>query len=236
MDNLKNALNSMNISYNNDALEKFNLYMEGVLQWNDKINLTAIVDKDQFIKKHFIDSVVICQYEEFKNAKHVIDVGTGAGFPGIPLAIIANDKEFVLMDSLNKRLKVINTLTESIGIRNASTLHGRAEEVGKNKEYREKFDICVSRAVANLSTLVEYCLPLLKIGGYFICYKGPDLEKELVVAETAINKLGGKVEKVEIVNIPNFELDHRLLFIKKINTTPAKYPRKAGTPAKDPII
>lgn len=214
--------------------EKFEKYMEGILEWNTKVNLTNITDEAEFVKKHFADSVLIAKDEEFKKAKTVVDIGTGGGFPGVPLAILFPEKEFVLLDSLNKRLKIIDELTESIGIKNVRTIHGRAEELAHKKEMREAFDICVSRAVANLTTLAELCLPFVKKEGMFVAYKGPGVYEELEAAEKAIEVLGGKVEKMEEANFEEGR-NHKLLYIRKIKNTNKKYPRKPGEPAKNPI-
>lgn len=235
MDSLKKALDELNISYTEKQIQQFASYMDGVLEWNEKVNLTAITEHEEFIAKHFVDSVLCADFDEFKNAKTVIDVGTGGGFPGVPLAIMAPDKKFVLMDSLNKRLKIIDELTAEAGIMNTQTVHARAEELARNKNHREKYDVCVSRAVANLTTLSEYCLPFIKVGGYLLAYKGPDADQEIKDAAKAISILGGKLEKVEKSGLESFGLDHRILFIKKVKNTPAKYPRKAGTPSKEPL-
>ena len=235
MDSLKKALDELNISYTEKQIQQFASYMDGVLEWNEKVNLTAITEHEEFIAKHFVDSVLCADFDEFKNAKTVIDVGTGGGVPGVPLAIMAPDKKFVLMDSLNKRLKIIDELTAEAGIMNTQTVHARAEELARNKNHREKYDVCVSRAVANLTTLSEYCLPFIKVGGYLLAYKGPDADQEIKDAAKAISILGGKLEKVEKSGLESFGLDHRILFIKKVKNTPAKYPRKAGTPSKEPL-
>ena len=235
MDSLKKALDELNISYTEKQIQQFASYMDGVLEWHEKVNLTAITEHEEFIAKHFVDSVLCADFDEFKNAKTVIDVGTGGGFPGVPLAIMAPDKKFVLMDSLNKRLKIIDELTAEAGIMNTQTVHARAEELARNKNHREKYDVCVSRAVANLTTLSEYCLPFIKVGGYLLAYKGPDADQEIKDAAKAISILGGKLEKVEKSGLESFGLDHRILFIKKVKNTPAKYPRKAGTPSKEPL-
>ena len=235
MDSLKKALDELNISYTEKQIQQFASYMDGVLEWNEKVNLTAITEHEEFIAKHFVDSVLCADFDEFKNAKTVIDVGTGGGFPGVPLAIMAPDKKFVLMDSLNKRLKIIDELTAEAGIMNTQTVHARAEELARNKNHREKYDVCVSRAVANLTTLSEYCLPFIKVGGYLLAYKGPDADQEIKDAAKAISILGRKLEKVEKSGLESFGLDHRILFIKKVKNTPAKYPRKAGTPSKEPL-
>ena len=235
MKELQTALEQLNIPYTEETLEKYRLYMEGIIEWNEKVNLTSITEKDEFIKLHFIDSIMSVPTEEFQKAKKIIDVGTGGGFPGIPLALAAPDKEFVLMDSLNKRIKIINQLCEEIGITNVTAVHARAEELAKNKAHRQKYDLCVSRAVANLSTLSEYCLPFIKQGGWFLSYKGPDTDKELADAKKAIKILGGQIDREELASLESSGLEHKIIFIKKVKDTPAKYPRKAGTPSKDPL-
>lgn len=235
MKQLELALLQLNIRADQAALEKYKKYMEGILEWNEKVNLTSITEPEDFIKKHYIDSLLSVNCREFKNAKRIIDVGTGGGFPGIPLAIAAPDKEFVLMDSLNKRIKIINELCESIGIDNVTAVHARAEEMARNKKHRESYDLCVSRAVANLTTLSEYCLPFIKKGGWFLAYKGPDTEQELKDAKKAIGILGGELKREEKASLENFGLEHKIIFIQKNGTTPAKYPRKAGTPSKEPL-
>ena len=163
-------------------------------------------------------------------------MGTGAGFPGVPLAILSPQKTFVLMDSLKKRLNVIDTLTSSIGISNVVTVHARAEELARNKSHRQQYDLCISRAVANLATLAEYCLPFIRLGGYLLAYKGPDADDEIASARKAVFLLGGELERVEFTRMQEYGLDHRILFIKKIRNTPEKYPRKAGIPSKNPLI
>lgn len=235
MKQLEKALNELGIQYTENMISQFEGYRNGVIEWNEKVNLTAITDPQEFVVKHFIDSVLCVGFDEYKAAKKVIDVGTGAGFPGVPLAILSQDKEFTLMDSLNKRLKIIDELSAGIGLANVQTVHARAEELARNKAHREKYDICVSRAVANLTTLSEYCLPFIKVGGYLLAYKGPDAEAELADAKKAISILGGQVEKMEKAQLDDFGLDHRIIFIKKVKNTPAKYPRKAGTPSKEPL-
>ena len=235
MDKLRKALDELNIKYDDEIISKYQAYMEGIIEWNEKVNLTSITDKDEFIVKHYIDSVMCVPCREFRNAEKIIDVGTGGGFPGIPLALAAPDKEFVLMDSLNKRIKIINQLCEEIGIHNVTAVHARAEELARNKAHRESYDLCVSRAVANLSTLSEYCLPFIRKGGYFLSYKGPDSQQEVKDAKNAISVLGGKIEREEKASLESFDLEHKIIFIKKIKDTPAKFPRKAGTPSKEPL-
>ncbi|MCI5722214.1 MAG: 16S rRNA (guanine(527)-N(7))-methyltransferase RsmG [Firmicutes bacterium] len=231
---LEESFEKLNIPFDNSVIEMFEQYMDGILEWNKKINLTAITDREEFISKHFVDSVLSYNFREYIDADSIIDIGTGAGFPGIPLAIVSPDKKFVLADSLNKRLKVINELASKIGIDNIETVHGRAEELARNKKYREAFALCISRAVANLAVLCEYCLPFIKVGGHLLAYKGPDAEEEVKMAEKAIKILGGKL--IEIVSVDLDGYDHNIVVIEKINKTPSKYPRKAGTPGKEPIL
>lgn len=209
---------------------KMTAYMEAVLSWNEKINLTNITSPEEFAEKHFLDSLSVIDTAEMEDAGSIVDLGTGGGFPGVPLAICYPDKSFLLVDSLDKKLKVIQSITEELGIKNISLLHMRAEDMGQSKAYREKFDLCLSRAVANLSTLAEYCLPLVKVGGVFIAYKGSSAEEEAEAADEAIVELGGA-----LYNIEETILDHNLVYIEKEQKTPKKYPRKAGTPSKSPL-
>ena len=210
-------------------------YMDAVLDLNQHINLTAITDRAEFIRKHYADSLLCAGLDEFKSAGTIIDVGTGGGFPGIPLAVVFPEKKFVLIDSLNKRIKIINELCEKIGIKNVTAVHGRAEELARRKEMREAFDLCVSRAVANMSTLSEYCLPFVKVGGCFMAYKGPDCENELLDASHAVDVLGGDVLRIESPSYDGLDFDHRIIVIKKVINTTSRFPRKPGTPSKEPI-
>ena len=232
---LKKTLEAMNIENSQELIEKFLIYMEGVLEWNEKVNLTTITDLDEFVIKHFIDSIICANYPEYINAAKIIDVGTGAGFPGIPLSIISPEKEFILMDSLNKRLKIIDELCQRADIKNVVTLHARAEELAKNKAHRERYDLCVSRAVANMAVLAEYCLPFIKVGGFLMAYKGPEAENEVREAEHALSLLGGRAEEIRNGNLKEFGIDHKVVVIKKVSNTPSKYPRKPGTPTKEPL-
>lgn len=231
--NLKEELKALALPSDDDTLRHFELYMNGVLEWNGKINLTAITEEDDFVEKHYIDSLKLAKLGLLKPGNRVMDLGTGGGFPGVPLAIVYPQTDFILADSLNKRLKVIDELCEEIGISNVSTVHGRAEDLGHNQEYRETFDCCVSRAVANLSTLCEYCLPMVKPGGYFIAYKTGTAEEEIKNAEKAIKILGGG--KAEIISSDHENIDHCFVKIKKLQNTARQYPRKAGTPSKQPL-
>ena len=235
MDKLKYFFEEMNIAWNNDKAAKYEKYMYNILELNKSINLTTITDRDEFILKHYVDSITCANSDEFLEANSIIDVGTGGGFPGVPLAIAFPEKKFTLIDSLNKRVKIINDFCSKLGIKNVKAIHGRAEELGRQNNLRESFDLCISRAVANMSTLSEYCLPFVKIGGTFIAYKGPNCREEIENAELAMEKLGGEVYGVFYNELEGFEFDHVLVYIDKINFTPKKFPRKAGTPAKEPL-
>lgn len=215
-----------------DLIPNFYDYMNGIIKWNEKINLTSITDPKEFIVKHFIDSLSILEY--MKSGDKVIDIGTGAGFPGMPLKIASRRLKVTLVDSVNKKLNAIREITDEMGIRDVEIVHGRAEDLGNNKEYREKFDIATTRAVSNLSTLAEYMLPLLKIGGKAICMKGPNYEEELKEADKAIKTLGGKLEKIDNLKISG-ELERNIIIILKIRPTPSGFPRTQGKPLKSPI-
>lgn len=223
----------LGINISNEQAEKFYLYTNMLLEWNEKINLTAITEQNEIIQKHFIDSLTINKYVN-ENAK-IIDVGTGAGFPGIPLKIVREDISVTLLDALNKRINFLNEVIEQNELTNIETIHARAEEAGKNKALRESFDIATSRAVAPLNVLVEYLLPLVKIGGKCIGMKGSNAKEEIENSRKAISILGGKIEKIEELELPNSDIKRTIIVIKKEKNTPAKYPRKAGTPSKMPI-
>lgn len=211
-------------------------YMDMILEKNQHINLTAVRDRDEALQKHIADSLSCDFMEEYEAAENVIDIGTGAGFPGVPLAIVSPDKKFTLVDSLNKRLRIIDELTGELGIKNVTTVHGRAEDVGNSKEHREKHDICVSRAVASLDVLCEWCLPLVKKGGYFIAYKGENVSRETEDAANAIRLLGGKITEIRKVQTEEESISgHVLVMIKKVKNTPSKYPRQAGQARKNPL-
>ena len=217
-----------------EQAEKLSSYMAGILEKNRFINLTSITEEKEFVKKHYLDSASAGRLPSYQQALRIIDLGTGGGFPGIPLAILSPDKEFVLADSLAKRLDVIRELMEKTGIKNVELVHGRAEDLGKDPSYRECFDICVSRAVADLAVLAEYCLPLVRIGGSFIAYKGPGWEEEVKRAEKAVAILGGSFFHCH--DAGSTENGHVLLEFKKVSETPYRYPRKAGIPTKKPIL
>ena len=226
-------LEKMSISLNKEQYDQFYADMVLLIEWNEKINLTAITEPQEIILKHFVDSLTIAKYIE--EGKTIIDMGTGAGFPGIPLKIYRNDVKVVLADSLNKRIKFLNEVIEKLQLKNIETIHCRAEELGKNKEYREKFDYATSRAVANLSTLSEYLLPFVKLNGSGIFMKTMEIDEELENAKKAIKILGGRIEKVNKFKIPESDLGRSIIIVKKEKQTPSKYPRKPGTPAKEPL-
>ncbi|MBO5665864.1 MAG: 16S rRNA (guanine(527)-N(7))-methyltransferase RsmG [Firmicutes bacterium] len=233
MKHLFEAVKSLGMELTEEQIRQFEAYRAGVLEWNEKVNLTAITDPEEFEMKHFADSIMSAGNDIMKNAKKIIDVGTGGGFPGIPLAILFPDKQFTLMDSLGKRIKIIDQLAKEIGINNVELIHARAEDLAKKKEYREQYDVCVSRAVANLATLSEYCIPFVKIDGYFAPYKTAAADEEIAEGKKALFILGGHLESVS--EFSDAELDHTILWIKKVKMTPVKYPRKAGTPSKEPL-
>ena len=230
---LEEKLKLIDINISETEIENFKIYMELLLEWNEKINLTAITNEDDMILKHFIDSLTIKKYMS-ENEK-IIDIGTGAGFPGIPLAIMNKNNEITLMDSLNKRIVFLNDVIDKLKLTNVKAIHSRAEELARNKTYREKYDVAVSRAVANLSTLVEYMLPFVSVGGKCICMKGPNIEEELKNAKNAIKELGGEIIKIENFKLPESDNERNIVIIKNIKETSSKYPRKSGTPSKEPI-
>lgn len=214
---------------------QFVRYYEMLLDWNEKINLTAITDYDEVFKKHFIDSLSLIKAYDVYTKSNVIDVGTGAGFPGLALKIAYPDLKITLLDSLNKRIHFLNAVIEELHLEGIEAVHGRAEDYAKPDKLREQFDLCVSRAVANLSTLSEYCLPYVKKGGYFISYKSEKITEESKSASHAVSILGGKVrEQVEFM-LPHSDIYRNLFVIEKVKVTPKKYPRKAGLPAKEPL-
>lgn len=232
---LKIAANDVNLELSEKQYEQFIKYMRLVQEWNEKINLTAITEDEEVVKKHFIDCIKAYKCEELKNAKTIIDVGTGAGFPGIPIAIMDEDKKITLLDSLNKRINFLNLVINELGLKNVKTIHSRAEDGAKTKELREKFDIATSRAVANMAVLSEFCLPYVKVGGSFVSLKGPAIEEELEGSRNAIGVLGGKLKNIIEVEIEGTDLNHNIVIVNKIKECPSNYPRKAGVVSKKPI-
>lgn len=231
---LINKAQKIDIKISEEGASKFYNYMNLLLEWNKKINLTSITVPNEVILKHFIDSITINKYIEDKNT--IMDIGTGAGFPGIPLKIINKKKKFTLVDSLNKRINFLNEVSKELNLENIECIHARAEELAVNLNYREKCDIVTSRAVARLAILLEYMLPFVKVGGTCICMKGANIEEELEEAKKAIEVLGGELEVVEKFYLPDTDMERNIIVIKKVKNTPNKYPRKAGMPSKQPII
>lgn len=230
---IKEYMNKINIEISDKQIEKFFDYMNLLLEWNEKINLTAITEPEDIILKHFVDCATILKY--IKDEDKIIDIGTGAGFPGIPLKILNEKLDITLMDSLNKRINFLNEVINKLDLKNIVAIHARAEELARNKGYREKFDIATSRAVANLSTLSEYMLPFVKKNGMVISMKGSNIEEEVKNAKKAIKILGGEIEKIDNFNLANTNNIRNIITIKKVVKTPKEFPRKAGKPSKEPI-
>lgn len=228
-------LKKLDIVLNEKQKEQFAMFYELLVEWNKVMNLTGITEKEEVNEKHFVDSLSIVKAIDLSHVKTVIDVGTGAGFPGIPLKIAFPHLNVVLLDSLNKRIKFLDTVIDNLGLENIKTIHGRAEDYAKQIVYREQFDLCVSRAVANLSTLSEYCLPYVKTGGIFIPYKSGEIDEEVNGAKKAIHILGGKINELIKFQLPGSEINRSFVNIQKVQDTPKKYPRKAGLPAKEPL-
>ena len=226
-------VDKLGINLSEIQLKQFYNYMNLLIEWNKKVNLTAITEPDEIILKHFVDSLTISKY--ISDGTKVVDVGTGAGFPGIPLKIVRQDVDITLLDSLQKRINFLDEVINELNLEKITTIHSRVEDFGKNKKYREEFDIATSRAVANLSTLSEYLLPLVKVGGKVISMKGSLIQEELENSKNAIKILGGKIEKVDEFDLPNSDISRNIVLIDKIKTTPNRYPRKAGEPSKKPL-
>lgn len=223
------------VSLTEEQLNQFIKYYELLVEWNSFMNLTAITEFDEVVTKHFVDSVSLVKAVDLNKPLSVIDVGTGAGFPGIPLKIAFPELKITLLDSLNKRIKFLNEVINQLGLKEIEAIHGRAEDAAKSAQLRENFDLCVSRAVANLSTLSEYCLPFVKVDGMFISYKSEKIVEEMKTAEKAISVLGGEYHNQVEFTLPDSDIYRNLFMIKKKNVSPKKYPRKAGLPSKEPI-
>ena len=235
MDIMDNKTKKMSIQLNKEQSIQFQKYYELLIEWNKVMNLTAITEYEEVVDKHFIDSLSIEKAVDLNIIEKVIDVGTGAGFPGIPLKIVYPHLKITLLDSLNKRINFLNEVISKLKLENIEAIHGRAEDIAKDKKYREQFDISVSRAVANLSTLSEYSLPFVKVGGLFISYKAEKADEEIKNAEKAVSVLGGKIEKIIKFQLPETDIGRTLVKINKIKITAKKYPRKAGLPSKEPL-
>lgn len=227
-------LKELDLKLEKNQIEQFYNYMQILIEWNEKMNLTAITEEKEIIIKHFIDSLTIYKY--LSNEKSLIDVGTGAGFPGIPIKILKPEMEIVLLDSLNKRVKFLEEVINKLELKNIVAVHGRAEDFGKNINYREKFDVVTSRAVANLPTLLEYLAPFVKVNKKCICMKGQDVEEELKKAKKAIDLFGLKVQEMDTFLLPRTDMRRNLVVLDKVKSLDKRFPRKAGMPAKEPIV
>ena len=231
---LISGLKEIGVEYTEKKVDNLLKYLSLLLEYNSDTNLTAMRDEKLIIEKHFLDSLLLQNLIKW-DMKSAIDVGTGAGFPGIPLKITFPHLKVTLLDSLNKRVRFLEEVCERLDLENVTCVHARAEDGGRNKDLREKFDLCVSRAVANLSSLSEYCMPFVKVGGYFVPYKSGDIEEELAQAKKAVAILGGEIENVTGFELPGGEGSRSLIKIKKMKPISAKYPRKAGLPSKEPV-
>lgn len=232
---MKTASNDVGLEFTELQYEQFIKYMRLLQECNEKINLTAITEDEEVIKKHFIDCIKSFKSEPIRKAKAIIDVGTGAGFPGLPIAIMNQNVKVTLLDSLNKRINFLNLVVKELGLKNVTTIHSRAEDGARKPELREKFDVATSRAVANMAVLSEFCMPYVKKGGYFVALKGPAIDEELENGKKAIKILGGELKEIIEISIEETDLKHNIVEIKKINMCPKAYPRKAGTVNKKPL-
>ncbi|MCF0131895.1 MAG: 16S rRNA (guanine(527)-N(7))-methyltransferase RsmG [Pseudobutyrivibrio sp.] len=232
---LKDSLQDYGFELTEEMSDKLDIFYELLVEKNKVMNLTGITEFDEVLVKHYLDSISICQIIDSDKIHTVLDLGTGAGFPGMPLAICFPNIQFTLMDSLNKRILFLQEVVDALGITNVTLVHGRAEEAARNRIYREKFDVCVSRAVANISTLMEYCLPFVKVGGQFISYKSGSIDDEIASSGNAARLLGGKIENPFYFKLKNTDIDRSFVIVNKVAATVKTYPRKAGTPSKEPL-
>lgn len=236
LDILENGCGELGLTLTEEQKKQFVRYYEMLVEWNKVMNLTGITEFGEVLTKHFVDSLSIVKALDIENIKSCIDVGTGAGFPGIPLKIVFPHLQVTLLDSLNKRLKFLDAVIENLGLEGIHTVHGRAEDGARRPELREQYDLSVTRAVARLCTISEYCMPYVKEGGFFVAYKSGRVKEELMEGKKAVSVRGGKLEKTEEFLLPGTDMERSLVVIQKAKPTPKKYPRKAGTPAKEPIL
>lgn len=232
---LEEMLKSSDLECTSEQVDKFELYKTMIQEWNKKINITSITEDEDIYLKHFVDSIIVKNHFNMESVDKMIDVGTGGGFPGIPLKIVNEKMEVTLLDSLNKRIIFLGEVVKSLGLENVSLIHGRAEDFGVNDDYREKYDLSISRAVAPLNILSEYCIPFVKVGGCFISMKSGDVEKEIEDSQKALDLLGGRIRETIKYQLPGTDISRSIIIIEKYRETPGKYPRKAGKPTKKPL-
>ncbi len=233
---LKSGFEELGLEYTDEIEKKFNIYKDLLLEWNKKINITRIENDEEIYIKHYLDSVIFLNNNNKSIDKKIIDVGTGGGFPGLPLKIVNDNFKLTLLDSLRKRIDFLQLVIDELKLKNVELIHGRAEDFGQDTKYREKYDICVSRAVAPLNVLSELCLPFVKLGGHFAAYKSENISEEISGAKSAIEKLGGKIIDTKLIKIPNSDITRKIVIIEKIKQMEKIYPRKAGTPEKKPLL
>ena len=232
---LQSGFSEICLEYTDDIEQKFDKYKDLLLEWNQKINITRIENDEEIYIKHYLDSILLLTTDSVDMNKKIIDVGTGGGFPGLPLKIVNDNFNLTLLDSLRKRTDFLKLVADELKLNNVEVIHGRAEDFGQDIRYREQYDICVSRAVAPLNILCELCLPFVKVGGYFAAYKSQNISEEIVESKNAIEKLSGKIIDTKVIKIPNSDITRKIVIIEKIKKLANMYPRKAGTPAKKPL-
>jgi 16S rRNA (guanine527-N7)-methyltransferase len=233
--NFRNAVERLGVTLSDEQMQRYETYFRWLVEWNEKMNLTAITDQEGVYFKHFFDSLTLLSVPQFKRAGTLLDVGAGAGFPSLPVNIAVPDLHVTVLDSLNKRIGFLNELSLQLGATNFQALHGRAEDFAKPGQLRNSYDQVTARAVARLNVLAELCLPYLKVGGHFFAMKGPDADNEVSEAKRALNLLGGKVVNIVSTTLPNEAGTRNIIVVEKIKDTPKQYPRKAGTPSKNPL-
>jgi len=233
---LEEGFKQLDLSYDSVLDDKFEKYKKLLKEWNQKINITAIKDDEEIYIKHFLDSIIILSKNTEQEKKNIIDIGTGGGFPGLPLKIVNKNYSVTLLDGLRKRIDFLSIVIKELELEDVYLIHGRAEDYGQNEAYREKFDICVSRAVAPLNVLSELCIPFIKVGGYFAAYKSENISEEILNSENAVLKLGGRIKEIREINLPGSEIIRKIIIIEKVNKTEKTYPRKAGKPSKSPLV
>lgn len=233
---MEEGFEQLNLPFKKECIDKFNKYKDILKEWNKNINITAIENDEDIYIKHFLDSVILLDKNNICDKKKIIDVGTGGGFPGIPLKILNNNFNLTLLDSLRKRIDFLKIVVKELELEDVNFIHGRAEDFGRDINFREQYDICVSRAVASLNILCEYCLPFVKVGGFFAAYKSESISEEILNSQNAITKLGGRINSIKEIQIPKTNIIRKIIIIEKVEKTGKIYPRKAGKPSKDPLV